>query len=304
MSALLRSGAQPRPAPSRVPLAHALRGIGRLATLALYHELSLAPKPGLVSFVDNGSHVDMDASTFVRSLFGLRTYFPAISQAGALGAPFAALERLGVAAEERMLAATGGVNTHRGAVFALGLLCAAAGRLAARGESLAPDALRACLRAQWGSALQERAARAAQAPARSKGQRAAQAHGLRSAGEEAAAGFPALFDATLPALRAARAAGASPSAALVHALFATIAVLDDTNLVHRGGIEGLRFARGEARSFLACGGALRAGWEDAAWEVHRRFVARRLSPGGAADVIACAWWVEQLRSASAIFHDT
>lgn len=285
-------------APSASGLAERLRRIGHTATLALYHELALAPKPGLVSFVDNGSHQDMDARTFMRSLFALRSYFPAIAQAGAEGAPFPVLEGLGLRAEERMLAATGGINTHRGAIFALGLLCAAAGRLASQGAPLEPDAVGACLDETWGGALRERAARAAQAPARSKGQRAARAHGLRSAGDEAAGGFPVLFGATLPALRTARSAGATSTAALVHGLFATMAVLDDTNLVHRGGIEGLRFAQAQAKDFLAGGGALQAGWLQAARQVHGRFVARRLSPGGAADLIACAWWLEQLRNAA------
>jgi triphosphoribosyl-dephospho-CoA synthase len=95
-------------------------------------------------------------------------------------------------------------------------------------------------------------------------------------------------------LREARRAGAVADAALVHGLFATIAALDDTNLVHRGGIEGLRFARAEAQAFLAAGGVMQPGWRQAAQAVHGRFVARRLSPGGSADVLACAWWVDRL----------
>lgn len=294
MSAAARLAPPGAAAPGRLPLAESLRTIGRTATLALYHELALAPKPGLVSFEDSGSHEDMDARTFMRSLFALRSYFPAIANAGAQGLPFAALERLGMQAEMRMLEATDGINTHRGAIFALGLLCAAAGRLAVQGARLDPAALRAVLEQQWGGALRERVARAAAAPARSHGQRAARAHGLRAAGQEAAEGFPVLFDVALPALRAARSAGARGDAALVHALFATIAALDDTNLVQRGGIEGLRLARSEARAFLAAGGALQPGWRQAAQAVHRRFVARRLSPGGAADVLAGAWWVDRL----------
>ena len=296
MNPVLRLDAPHLHAPPRLPVGDAVRGIGRLATLALYHELSLAPKPGLVSFLDNGSHDDMDASTFMRSLFGLRTYFPAIAQAGAEGAPFETLERLGLQAEGRMMQATGGINTHRGAIFALGLLCAAAGRVVAQGASLDAGAVRGCLEEEWGGVLRARAARAAHAPAHSKGQRAARAHGLRSAGDEAAAGFPVLFDTALPALRAARSAGACAPAALVQALFATMAVLDDTNLVHRGGIEGLWFAQAEARNFLAGGGVLGTGWQGLAREVHGRFVERRLSPGGAADVIACAWWLDRLHA--------
>jgi triphosphoribosyl-dephospho-CoA synthase len=275
-------------------LAERLRRIGHTATLALYHELALEPKPGLVSFVDNGSHQDMDARTFMRSLFALRGYFPAIAAAGARGLPMQDLETLGLDSEQRMLAATGGINTHRGAVFALGLLCAAAGRLAASDEAFDAHAVRASLAAGWGAALRERAVRAASRPALTHGQRAARMHGLRSAGDEAADGYPVLFEVTLPALCAARVAGATGDAAMVQGLFATIAHLDDTNLVHRGGMAGLRYAQAQARDFLAAGGVHAAGWRARAAMIHRSFVARRLSPGGAADLLGCAWWVDRL----------
>jgi triphosphoribosyl-dephospho-CoA synthase len=112
-------------APSAAELAfHA--ALGRAAIVSLYDELALEPKPGLVSFADTGSHDDMDAGTFLRSLFALRHFFVHAAAQGAASAEFAPLEALGVAAETRMLRATGGVNTHRGAIFTLGLLCAAA----------------------------------------------------------------------------------------------------------------------------------------------------------------------------------
>jgi triphosphoribosyl-dephospho-CoA synthase len=121
---------------------------------------------------------------------------------------------------------------------------------------------------------------------------------LRSAGDEAAEAFPVLFEVTLPALRAARAACGAGEAALVQALFATMAVLDDTNLVHRGGLEGLRFAQARSRAFLAEGGVLRGDWRARAQAIHAEFVRRRLSPGGAADLLGCAWWVERVTEAS------
>ncbi|HWW69324.1 MAG TPA: triphosphoribosyl-dephospho-CoA synthase, partial [Duganella sp.] len=107
--------------------------IARLAVGSLYAELCLYPKPGLVSLVDSGSHRDMNAATFMRSLFSLRHYFRSICLAGLIGAPFARLKQLGIEAETAMLKATRGVNTHRGAIFSLGLLCAAAGRARAQG---------------------------------------------------------------------------------------------------------------------------------------------------------------------------
>ena len=162
----------------------------------------------------------------------------------------------------------------------------------AQGQPLNAEGLRATLCRRWGPALSERAAQVRRRPPASNGQRAARAHGLRSAGDEAALGFPVLFEVCLPALRQARRAGWPDRRARVQALFATLAVLDDTNLVHRGGIEGLHFARQQARGFLNQGGAQGADWPERARAIHARFVARRLSPGGAADLLGAACWLD------------
>jgi ABC-type sugar transport system substrate-binding protein len=134
----------------------------------------------------------MTAATFVRSLFALRHYFPMITQAGLEDRPFSALQALGLAAERRMLRATGGVNTHRGAVFALGLLCAASGNLHGKGKALTPQLLRECLQARWGEALHAQAAAALTSAPVSHGQIAARAYGLRSALQEAGCYEPTL----------------------------------------------------------------------------------------------------------------
>jgi triphosphoribosyl-dephospho-CoA synthase len=176
-----------------------------------------------------------------------------------------------------MLQATGGINTHRGAVFTLGLLCAAAGS-------------RQRLMTHWGAALQARSQRASA----SNGHRAVQALGLRGAAEEAALGFPVLFESAVPALAQARRLGLNDQAARLQTFFAIMAVLDDTNLAHRGGLAGLRFAQAQAREFLSAGGAARPDALQHALAIHRAFMARRLSPGGAADVLAAAGLLERL----------
>jgi hypothetical protein len=117
--------------PTTVPLASR---IGRLAIRSLYREVALAAKPGLVTPWGNGSHDDMDYATFMRSLHALRPYFPAIAACGSERPDFAPLQQLGIDAEADMLLATGGVNTHRGAIFNLGLLSAAAGWRLAEGR--------------------------------------------------------------------------------------------------------------------------------------------------------------------------
>ena len=190
-----------------------------------------------------------------------------------------------------MLGATGGVNTHRGAIFMLGLLCAAAGAVCReRGAASHPDQLRDALRRHWGDAL----ARRSQRPAMLPGGIAARRHGLRSASEEAALAFPVLFETALPALTGALARGLTPSQARLDTLFHIIAVLDDSNLAHRGGLDGLRYARRAARAFLDRGGVARPEGLREAQAIADDFVLRRLSPGGAADTLAAACWIRRV----------
>ncbi|MCK7577703.1 MAG: triphosphoribosyl-dephospho-CoA synthase MdcB [Chromatiales bacterium] len=264
--------------------------IARRALAALHEELRCHPKPGLVSPADRGSHDDMDAALLMRSLFAQRHYYRDIARAGAAGAAFAGLARLGRAAERRMLRATGGCNTHRGAIFSLGLLAAAAGALHARGQSPAGRALGEQVRNHWGGAI---LAAARHAPA-SHGVLVAQRFQAGGARAEAAAGFPHVFDVGLPALRTALAAGAGREPAALQCFFHILAVVPDTNLLYRGGVEGLAYAQQGAREFLARGGVHRHDWRAQAARLHREFVARRLSPGGAADLLAATLFVHAL----------
>ena len=268
--------------------------IGRAAIRALYAELALHPKPGLVSPLDSGSHDDMDMTTFMRSLFALRGYYRDIAAAGARGADFATLQALGIAAERRMLAATGGVNTHRGAVFGLGLLTAAAGRLRGTGKPLDGQALGGVVATLWGSDIMAASPRAPD----SNGAQAIRRYGVRGARQEAAEGFPTLFKVALPTLARTFDILDCEERAMVQTLFALMATLDDTNLLHRGGSEGLDFVQAEARRFLDRGGVFRSDWRTGAVAVHHACVARRLSPGGSADMLAAAWFVHSLRHRS------
>jgi triphosphoribosyl-dephospho-CoA synthase len=81
----------------------------------------------------------------------------------------------------------------------------------------------------------------------------------------------------------------------VQAFFATMAVLDDTNTAHRGGWEGVQFVKASAQVFLDAGGVAQTDWLRQARAIHAEFVARRLSPGGAADVLAAACWLQELQ---------
>jgi triphosphoribosyl-dephospho-CoA synthase len=265
-------------------------GIARLAVRSLYAEVTLYPKPGLVSLVDNGSHDDMTAATFMRSLFALRHYFARITRAGTEGAPFPILKRLGVDAEQKMMAATGGINTHRGAIFCLGLLCAAIGRCHAERIALSPSAIRVMLLTRWGDALAKHTQVAASG---SHGLQVATRYAASGAREEAALGLPSVFEVALPMLEQTLIAGRNWRRARVDALFALMGHISDTNVYHRGGDVGAQIVRQHARDFLMHGGTAHPDWEARAKECHRIFVVRKLSPGGAADLLAAACFVHE-----------
>jgi triphosphoribosyl-dephospho-CoA synthase len=198
-----------------------------------------------------------------------------------------------------MFAATRGVNTHKGAIFSLGLLVAAASWQQATLGGLAVTSLGSVVRHRWAQALSSRPDSAAI----TSGARALYLHGIPGAREHAAAGFPVLFDVTIPALRRALEVGADRRRAGVHALMSTVAVLPDTNLVHRGGPEGLAWTQGAGERFVAEGSVFVGDWDTRLRCLAREFVARWLSPGGAADLLAAAWLLHRLGESSPVVRD-
>ena len=268
--------------------------IARLAVRSLYSELALYPKPGLVSFRDSGAHRDMDAATFVRSLFSLRGYFVDIATAGMCDAKFSDLQQLGLNAESRMLSATSGINTHRGAIFTHGLLAAAAGHALVRNIEPSDGNLHAIVLKNWSRDLRAIAVSHAATP--THGQMMAARHGVTGARGEALLGFPSVFETALPALRDALDQGADTHPTLLHTFFVLLAETTDTNVLFRGGVEGLRFMQSQAGEFLECGSVFEPGWQQRAESLHRECSAKHLSPGGCADLLAAAWFVHQLQS--------
>jgi triphosphoribosyl-dephospho-CoA synthase len=272
--------------------------VAATAAAAMLAELETWPKPGLVSHVDSGSHADMDANTFKASTMAITPFYGYLTIAGAAGFGTDKLRAIGVEAERAMLAATGGVNTHRGAIFSLGLLCGAAGAAwsgtARSGSQRRAHVLGATVRQRWGQAILR-----GPIPLHSHGTSALRRFGAGGARAQAAAGFPHALDVGLPALRLGRAlAPGDPEAARVQTFFALLGSMEDTNLLHRGGAAGLRFAQEAAAGFLGQGGVEQAQWRERAAAVHRAFIARRLSPGGCADLLAITLFLDALDTRS------
>lgn len=269
--------------------------VADLAKKALLDEVHTTPKPGLVDENNQGSHKDMDIPLFTRSAESLRPYFLACFEIGrdhqerSPEETFSLLRQAGIEAEKQMFAATGGVNTHKGAVYTMGLLCGSIGRLWQAGAPFAGAE----------SILQEAASLAFAAvqadlsaidTPKTPGEALFLKKGLTGIRGQAAAGFPAIREISLPAFTRALAQGKSQNDAAVIALIHLIAQVEDTNLYHRGGSEGAAFAKAAAKALLPSPEMGDVEMLDA------QFIARNLSPGGCADLLAATLFLSALKT--------
>ncbi len=259
------------------------------ATQALIDEARLSPKPGLVDSRSSGAHQDLNLDLMVRSAHSLTPTFYALAlhswQRPADIALRQDIGRLGRAGEAQMMVETGGVNTHRGAIWAMGLLVSA---VAMQPESLLPQH------------IAQRAAKIAALPDAfspkkfSKGSHAVQRYQVPGAREEAQGGFPHIIDCALPQLHRSRSRGASESEAQVDALLAVMTRLTDTCVLSRGGLPALNAMHQGAQAVLAAGGMHSVAGRQQLRRLERRMLADNVSPGGAADLLAATLFLDSV----------
>ncbi len=266
--------------------------LGQLAERALRLELDTPMKPGLVCPESSGAHKDMDYALMLKGISAIRPFFPKMAKAKSADE----LRQLGMDAEKAMMAATGGVNTHRGAIFCLGLALNAAGR---EMESPAAEEL-----------MQKRLVEIAQAVF-CKQLTDNQFHStFMGARRIAATGYKELFEDWLPYYRALRGkevfssaknnadAPEKTSSPLQTAdapekyrqatLLRIMSTLDDTCMVKRVGPERAEAVKGEAASLLE-------NWsEEKLKDLCARYAAEGISPGGAADMLALTIFIDSI----------
>ena len=267
----------------------ALARAGVLATQAvgaLLDEARLTPKPALVDRRGSGAHRDLTLALLERSAHTLEPFFGAMAQAGAdipVGLDLReTLGSLGRQAEMAMLETTGGINTHRGAIWALGLLVAAAASRPRSAEHL-------CLRAGAIARLPDRFA----GESKTHGSTVCSTYGTQGARGEAKEGFPHIRAVGLPALRRHRSSGCAEQIAQADTLLAIMTSLPDTCLLHRGGSEAFAVAQVGAFQVLALGGIASAAGQQAFHELEASLLHRWASPGGSADMLAGTLFVDR-----------
>ena len=263
--------------------------VADLVVRALVEEAELTPKPALVDRRGAGAHDDMDLGMLISSAYALHPTFRDLAARACGRAPSRRLREelaaIGRRGEEAMLAITGGVNTHRGAIWALGLLTAAA----VMAPSGAPPADIAALAGRVAAFPDH------YAPAESShGSLATRRYGVSGARGEAQRGFPHVVGLALPTLRAARATGRPERLARLDAFIALIAHVDDTCLLHRGGRAALWDAQVGARAVLATGGNATAAGRRAVQALETALVRHNASPGGSADLLAATLFLDAL----------
>ena len=266
--------------------------VAAAAVESLLREVHTTPKPGLVDDRNTGSHTDMDVATFTRSAEALRPYFRVCFTFGCKTAAkdpeetFRMLRKAGIGAEKDMYRATGGVNTHKGAIFTLGLLCGSLGRVwTPEGVYDLDKILREC--ALLGECCIKEDFGSLTAPA-TAGERLYKTSGITGIRGEAAAGLPAVKNIGLPTFRQLLAEGYSENDAAAVTLLHLMARVEDTNLRHRGGEEGAAWAKKEAAALLPRPTTAQIE------ELDEAFIARNLSPGGCADLLAATLFLHEL----------
>ena len=286
--------------------------IATLARQALIAEAELTPKPGLVDRRGSGAHTDLSLAIMTRSALAIEPFIRLMAFQSMNEDPSprlrATLAATGRAAERAMLEATNGSNTHKGAIWTLGLLAAALGRdelplirrrnNATRTLNPKDIAKTASLIASFEDPHES--APNAPAPVEptpnaerqtpnaplSHGQIVAQKFGVPGARGEAIQGFPHIIEVGLPMLRARRRTGAHESIARLDALLAIMARLDDTCLLYRGGKPALSAAQQGAAAVIAAGGAGTSRGREQLFALDQRLIELGVSPGGSADLLA------------------
>lgn len=272
--------------------------IAHLATQALQAELDTTPKPGLVDKDNNGAHRDMDYALMQRSIDTLHPYFVQLARLGFADTlpTHTAIRDIGIEAEKAMLSATNGVNTHKGALFSMGLAVVAAAheerKIAANEEQILKErnggedvlvSLQTTIKALAASFPDTNGTHGSKAKLLSKGTTA-----IKGALDNAREGYEMLFAEWLPFYIERR---KEHDAYTLHkTLLRIMCDLDDTNVIYRTNLATAEEVKQEARALLDS--FSKAALKD----MDRRYTARNISPGGAADMLSLTIFIGSIQT--------
>jgi triphosphoribosyl-dephospho-CoA synthase len=273
--------------------------LSNLAVKSLIEEAELTPKPGLVDKKDSGTHTDMTLDLMIKSAHGLNSTFRTIAEASYKEKPSPFLREkiaaIGRSGETTMFKLTGGINTHKGAIWALGLLVssAAMNRDESTMETIVHSAGKlACFHDRYQPKIQ------------TNGSRVNEKYGVMGAKGEALLGFPHIREFSFPILQDSRKKGVSEDISRLNALLSLMANIDDTCILHRGGIDALYHTKQQAKEILERG----LEWDAGHWTLLKKLDHTlhlfNASPGGSADLLAATLFLDYLHQEKTTRHNT
>lgn len=263
--------------------------LGGWALESLIREAELSPKPGLVDPEDTGSHADMNYELMIESAQSLKQTFETIAEVSFKRVPDQNLREeiaaIGREGEKHMLQTTNGVNTHKGAIWVVGLLTSGAA-INKPGEDIKTIVQTASMLARLPDRYAPNTA--------SHGSEILKKYGVKGARGEATGGFPRLMNIALPQLEKSRRRGFSEDVVLLNTLISLMAHLEDTCIIHRSGLVVLHLVQNKANEILDFGGvSTKEGWVKLK-ELNQLLLDYQASPGGSADLLAAAIYMDRL----------
>ncbi len=278
--------------------------IASYAVESMLYEVTATPKPGLVDRSNNGAHHDMDYFTFMSSTAALHDSFDEMICLGMeySGIPVSSLltplREAGKHAEEHMFLFTEGVNTHKGMIFSLGILCGCAGYILGEkaGNGLSAETI--CLTAArlCQGICEKDFTGLAQKEQLTKGEQMYQDYGYKGVRGVAESGYEIVRTISLPVYTSLCDSGIPINDALVHTLLYLIKNTEDTNIVSRHNIETALYAREYAGRVLAEGGMLSEKGRQMTYQMDRDFIDLYISPGGCADLLAVTHFLYRINT--------
>lgn len=259
------------------------------AQQSLLYEVVAWPKPGLVDPVEHGAHPDMSVFIFINSSLSFRRYLEQAAELGLSEHPadyplmFKELRELGKRAEQAMFAATNGVNTHKGAVFSLGIITLAVADSWRRNGRVDLADIQATVKQLLVGLVQDDLQKQAATNQQTAGELQYHQYGLTGIRGEAQAGYPTVFDHGLPTMLAT---AGEWNRRIIQTMLALARYTEDSTLVKRAGDPAiLEWKNTQVDACLAAGGITTAAGRGKLAQLEQEFTAKHLSLGGTADLL-------------------
>ncbi|SHE87525.1 triphosphoribosyl-dephospho-CoA synthase CitG [Caloramator proteoclasticus] len=274
-----------------------IKKISQIALEATLLEVSTHPKPGLVTPFSNGSHKDMSYVTFMKSASYIAPYFSEFINIGIIYSEniLDKLRPIGLIAEKDMFYATDGVNTHKGLIFLLGVICAGCGVLFRENKAINRISISKIVSEITEGIVERELNNYDEKKGMTNGQRIYKKYGLTGIRGEVEGGLKSIIDYALPTFEKYN-KRLSINDTLVNTLLSLMTVVDDTTVVHRTSIEGLNFVKKHSKIALELGGMATKEGVDYIENLDRKFKERNISPGGCADLLAATYMIYKIEA--------